>query len=309
MKAHGLRSMLLATALAVCAASASGQTAPAQTATMKEVFIDIACGPGDFAGSDAVDPNLKVLADTERAFAKLGAEKGVRESFMAYFAPDGIWFTPHPKNTIEELKSRPAPTGPLPRRLEWAPMYGDVAASGDLGYDTGPSRVTDLTEKREPPRYGYFFSIWKKQPDGTWRVVLDLGTQNPADEWDPAQPPAFTQAPASGYHAKSAATPRDGVAQMRSDVDALLMAERNASHAAEAQGLAVALPLVLDPNARWHRNFSSPRVGIAEIRKELAAKDSKAHWEPMESYVAKSGDLSYTYGKYTAPGFAPAGRR
>src|SRR5262249_36175805 len=114
-----------------------------------------------------VDPNLSALADTERAFAKLGAEKGVRASFMQYFAPDGIWSTPHPNHTVEELKKRPTTTGPLPRKLEWAPVYGDIARSGELGYDMGPTRVTDLTPAKEAPHYGSFFSIWRKQPDGS----------------------------------------------------------------------------------------------------------------------------------------------
>lgn len=44
-------------------------------------------------------------------------------------------------------------------------MYGDVGDSGDLGYHTGPSKVTDHSGQ-QPPRYGYFFSLWKKQPNG-----------------------------------------------------------------------------------------------------------------------------------------------
>jgi len=115
---------------------------------------------------------------------------------MAYFAPDGIWFVPHPKKTVEDLRSRPAPPGPLTRKLEWAPEFGDVARAGDLGWDTGPSRNSDLTGKT-PPRYGYFSSIWKKQPGGEWRVLLDLGSDVPSDAaWDPAEPPVFTQAAA-----------------------------------------------------------------------------------------------------------------
>ncbi len=41
---------------------------------------------------------LLKMADTERAFAKLSVEKGVREAFTTFFADDGVNFQPHPVN-------------------------------------------------------------------------------------------------------------------------------------------------------------------------------------------------------------------
>jgi hypothetical protein len=41
-------------------------------------------------------PAQAELVNTERAFAKLAVERGVRESFVAYFADDGVGFAPHP---------------------------------------------------------------------------------------------------------------------------------------------------------------------------------------------------------------------
>lgn len=255
--------------------------------------------PSARAAIQSIDPNLKSLADTERAFATLGAAKGVRESFLAYFASDGIWFTPEPKVTVDDLKARPAPTGPLPRKLEWTPIYGDVAKAGDLGYDTGPSLVTDLTAEKRPPRYGYFFSIWKKQPDGHWRVVLDLGTQNP-DVWDPAKPPEFTSAAPSGWKSK-------GPSDSQKEIAGLLAAEANASSATQASGAAIAAAQFLDRDARFHRNEISPIIGRDNILAFFAKRDSKAHWEPIKGFVARSADLGYTYGRYWAPGMAQDG--
>lgn len=237
-----------------------------------------------------VDPDLQALADTERAFAKLGAEKGVRESFMQYFASDGIWFVPHPKATVADLASRPAPTAPPTRRLEWAPMYGDVSRAGDMGYDTGPSANSDLSAKKEPTRYGYFFSIWKKQPDGTWRVALDLGTQAP-DVWDPAEPPEFTAAVPSGWKGKPSGD----------DKASLLAAEAAYSTAAKTSGLAKAAERFVESGARVYRNNVSPVIGRKAVLAFFAQKDSKSHWEPIEGFVASSADLGYTYGRYWSP--------
>src|SRR5215470_19607703 len=73
------------------------------------------------------------LVNTERAFAKLAVERGVRESFIAYFADDGIGFAPHPLKVKERLSNSPAPATLPSLTLNWAPVYGDIAQAGDLG--------------------------------------------------------------------------------------------------------------------------------------------------------------------------------
>jgi ketosteroid isomerase-like protein len=65
--------------------------------------------------------------------------------------------------------------------LQWEPERADIAASGDLGWTTGrfvsegpgPDGTTVRVE-------GIYVSIWRLQPDGTWKVVMDLG--NPVSE-------------------------------------------------------------------------------------------------------------------------------
>ena len=56
--------------------------------------------------------------------------------------------------------------------FQWRPEHGTVARSGDLGFTTGP--VTPRGEK--PPgagQAGRYFTVWRRQPDGTWRYVID----------------------------------------------------------------------------------------------------------------------------------------
>jgi ketosteroid isomerase-like protein len=206
---------------------------------------------------------------------------------MQYFAPDGIWFVPHPKVTVSDLASRPAPTSPPMRRLEWAPMYGDVSRAGDMGYDTGPSANSDLSAKKEPTRYGHFFSIWKKQPDGTWRVALDLGTQG-SDVWDPAKPPEFTAGVPSRWNGKPSGD----------DKASLMAAEGAFSSKAKAEGMAKAAEHFVESGARAYRNNVSPVIGRNAIVTYFAQKNFNSHWEPIEGFVARSADLGYTYGRY-----------
>src|SRR5215813_12698567 len=55
---------------------------------------------------------LLAMAQTERAFARLSVEKGVREAFTTYFADDGVNFQPHPVNTKEAFAKQSATSGP-----------------------------------------------------------------------------------------------------------------------------------------------------------------------------------------------------
>src|SRR5262245_1610166 len=120
------------------------------------------------------------LVETERAFAGLAVERGVRESFIAYFAEDGIGFGPHPHKVKETLSKNPAPAAKPSILLKWAPVYGDISQAGDLGWNTGPTVIEDTSPAMKPARHGMFFSVWKKQGDGSWKVAVDLGSETPA---------------------------------------------------------------------------------------------------------------------------------
>ena len=245
-------------------------------------------------GAVDLPPALASLVETERAFARMSLEKGQREAFLAFFADDGIVFNPHPVAYKQDAAKRPAPGTRPPSTLAWEPIFGDVSAAGDLGYTTGPYRFTDHGATPRPPSHGYFFSVWRKQPDGTWKVAVDLGTETPSQEPD-ALRPRFQPAPHVGSPAAD-----EGAGSSR---EALLEHERRAD--AAAGGLDGRL-LWLDTAARLHRNGSEPVLGRDTIRALLAAHPEPIRWTPLAGDAAASGDLGYTYGTYQvqAPGTA-----
>lgn len=55
-----------------------------------------------------------------------------------------------------------------------------MSDDGTLGYNYGRYewRVPGPDGKAES-RTGWFLTIWKRQPNGTWRYVLDDGTPDP----------------------------------------------------------------------------------------------------------------------------------
>src|SRR5262245_60098140 len=79
------------------------------------------------------------LADAERAFAKETAKVGIRDGFLAWFSKDSIGFRPTLGNAWQQINGRPKPPNPTAVLLEWEPRTGDIAASGELGWLTGPS--------------------------------------------------------------------------------------------------------------------------------------------------------------------------
>jgi ketosteroid isomerase-like protein len=199
-------------------------------------------------------------------------------------------FRPHPVKYKEAVKDRPAPPNPLVFALEWEPIFGEVSAAGDMGYDTGPSAFTDKTAEKPTPQYIFFISVWKKQADGNWKVVLDVGG-------------AQTTAPYTGSReAKTAPATKKKAANAKVNVEAeranLLNADRAFLKSAQTGGMAKAFAKHLSHDARVHRNGVQPILGPEAIMQFLAKTSVAPTWEPLFADVAQSGDLGYTYGSY-----------
>ncbi len=61
--------------------------------------------------------------------------------------------------------------------LTWEPLQSD--ASGDLGYTNGTYEARFRDAKGNAmTRTGRYLTIWKKQADGSWKVVRDIGVQD-----------------------------------------------------------------------------------------------------------------------------------
>lgn len=110
------------------------------------------------------------LVSAERAFAADASARSTREAFVAALADDGLVFAPGPTNGKRVWESRPVDKN----RLEWAPAVAEIAGSGDLGYTIGPWRFTPA-DAEKPSDFGQFFTVWRKQADGKWKVLIDHG--------------------------------------------------------------------------------------------------------------------------------------
>jgi ketosteroid isomerase-like protein len=221
------------------------------------------------------------LAEAERAFARETAKVGIRAGFLAWFARDSIGFRPSLGNAWDQLDARPAPPDPTAALLEWEPRVGDVAASGELGWLTGPSTFTAPDGSK---RYGNYLSIWTRRPEG-WRVLIDVGADAPSPV---AFAPGFVRMPAAaGRYVAAAArgpAPADPVLP-------LLNAEKTATTGAGFLGS-------LADEARYHRPGSLPLVGRAAIEGDATARmSSSLKCGSLGAAQARSADLGYSYGR------------
>jgi ketosteroid isomerase-like protein len=122
------------------------------------------------AASAQTDKNVSSLIQSELAFARFASEKGIRNAFLAFLSEDSVLFRPRTVPGKKWMAEQPPPAG----LLSWEPSYAEVSGAGDLGFTTGP--FTFASSAKDPPSsFGQFFSVWEKQSDQTWKVVLDAG--------------------------------------------------------------------------------------------------------------------------------------
>jgi ketosteroid isomerase-like protein len=120
------------------------------------------------------DTLLKLEADFAADVAKYG-----HDAFLTYFAEDGVEVVDGGgfKTKDDMRKEKPWPEGTT---LTWTPVKADMSVSGDLGYTYGNYVYTAKNkEGKLVANYGKYTSIWKKQKDGQWKVVVDVGNSSP----------------------------------------------------------------------------------------------------------------------------------
>ncbi|MFH1295760.1 MAG: DUF4440 domain-containing protein [Bacteroidota bacterium] len=124
----------------------------------------------------------KEILSTDRAFSARSAEEGMNEAFLHFAAEDLVKLQEGRFPVIGKEALRDAFTGMADSmyRLTWESVKVEVSKSGDLGYTFGNYELYDFA--RREIRYGNYFTVWRKETDGTWRWVLDGGNSTPRPE-------------------------------------------------------------------------------------------------------------------------------
>jgi ketosteroid isomerase-like protein len=231
-----------------------------------------------------VDP-LTAMVATERAFSRLSEEKGIRESFTEFIAEDGILFRPRAVVAKKWMRENPLPPSTTRPLLVWQPIFAGMSRAGDLGYTTGPWQFKNDLKDAKFSAFGNFMTVWKKQPDGKWRFVVDLGVSNP----EPKTVALLTYGvPVSGRFTRDAA-------KGRSD---LLSTERDFSKASVKRGAVEAFLAYASSDVRVLRNQKQPFIGRKAAVGAWTPLSIEWTWTTQFADVSQSGDLGYSYGLY-----------
>ena len=228
---------------------------------------------------------LQSLADAETAFAKMATEKGTRAAFLAYLADEGVIFEPGPANGKKTWEKRASSES----LLTWEPNFVAVSRSGDFGYTIGPWEFKQDRKDTEPKAFGQFLSIWKKQKDGAWKVVLDAGVETPKPVGKPSD-------------AQPQATPMPNQAKIEKiDLDAarndVRKVERRFAEASAADTGGAIIAFASD-DIRVQREGVFPALAEDGAQLMLNSDHGKTAFRPAAGDISPGGDLAYEYGEY-----------
>ncbi len=225
----------------------------------------------------AQDAAQKVY-DTERAFEKAVADKGINAGFIEYLSPLGVMFVPEQVNGRETWSKRP----PSPASLTWNPIVIHLSSNGALGYSIGNSIYRPKGKTDTDEIHGHYLSIWTRQLNGEYRAALDTGINH-------AKP--ATQAPTWQPGSSSAVEPNEkklfaGDSSIRFFRMAENLGPKRAYKAFAADDIYVL------------RDGSPPVVGRDKVLDFFDDDKLFIKFVKRRSFV-EAGDLAYVYSTYT----------
>lgn len=129
--------------------------------------------------NSAVTPGKMVLFDLEAKFAKDVAARG-GPGFASWFADDGVALGNGAAPLIGKVAiAKSATWSPKDYQLTWTPTDALMGPSGDMGYTWGHYEGHSKDANGNPVlTSGRYITVWRKEADGTWKVVLDAGAND-----------------------------------------------------------------------------------------------------------------------------------
>ena len=134
------------------------------------VLLASAGAPAQKAGDTAAG-----VRAADAAWLKVFSAQDLDKS-VAFFDEQGSMLVPNiPIATGKKAVAKEIATSFAYGSVVWHLNKAGVSRSGDLGYTNGTYifTVKDPTAKPAIDR-GKYLTVWKKQPDGSWKVLFDM---------------------------------------------------------------------------------------------------------------------------------------
>ena len=239
------------------------------------VFFTINAHAQEFKNKD-----LQSLVNAERAFSAMAKEKNTRDAFLFFFADSVVSSVPGqgPRVGTKSLQQQQ----PNEAWLYWYPVYSDVSASGDFGFNTGPWEFRQKKTDEKPVAFGQFVSMWKKNEQGEWKVVIDIGIAHGL-----LTAHAITTVTTSSLPLKKS--------KSKTTLEKFLETEKNFLDDFKAKGIS-AYANILSKEVRFYRAGNLPFIGLAKSDEALKSF-TNFDYMLMGGDISKAGDLAYVYGR------------
>jgi ketosteroid isomerase-like protein len=132
-----------------------------------------------------VKPGKVMLFELEARFAKDVAARG-GAAFADWFAGDGVALGNGVAPVIGKVAiAKSANWSPKDYQLTWTPTDAMMGPSGDMGYTWGHFEGHSKDANGYPvTTTGRYITMWRRDADGSWKVVLDAGANEPAASGD-----------------------------------------------------------------------------------------------------------------------------
>ena len=218
------------------------------------------------------------LVQAERMFAANAKTHGIGPGFVGVLDSAGVVFQPGPVNGLSVYKEL-APSAEI---LAWRPVYAEIASSGDLGYTTGPWEYFSDSANLEPVAFGEYISVWRRNANAEWRLVLDIGSFRGRLVVDTSLKEKTLTAAGN----TTAVTPDD-----------LLMRDRAFAAKANTDERETVYAEAVADDTRLMRTGHGPKVGRAAISSWLSENSLIESTFPEAAFLSEAGDLGYAYGR------------
>lgn len=135
-------------------------------------------------GKPAVDTKAEgeKLMQVSRDWSKAASGSDV-DKIVSYWSDDAVLIQPgmpmlKGKKDIRQMVEGMMKTPGF--KISWEPLSAEVSESGDLAYlvEKTETTMTDSTGK-SMTQHENGITVWKKQSDGSWKNVADIGTAAP----------------------------------------------------------------------------------------------------------------------------------
>lgn len=139
-----------------------------------------------------IDREREALLRTDREWVSTIATRDV-DRIVSYWTDDAIVMPPdmpplRGKPTIREYVAAGLAIPGFD--ITWEAQQAVVSASGDMGYTVASNRVTvPGPDGALATVTGKAVTVWRKEPDGAWRCVLDIWNADPKESTLPAADP------------------------------------------------------------------------------------------------------------------------